>query len=257
MMTMRMIRAIDAARASPAVASERARVDTRTGSCYPSVKPSATGARRCMRARASEDENGFWTPGPFLRPEGSPGAESYTGPTVWRLMQEELVGAGIEQIAPASAKAMCEEDGYTLVDVRPFADYCDRHCWGAVNAQYYRAMDAKDPSQWGKAALSAMIFPERIGTAYLNVTENEDFLDELQEHVEWGSKIILYDDVGGVLGEPGVDYENGVQTPSLMALYELAARGWGTDNLLHMAGGIGYWDEIEGFDCGECDVEEE
>ena len=126
-----------------------------------------------------------------------------------------------------------------------------------IRDRYYRAIDAKDPSQWGKAAISAMMFPERIGSAYLNVTENEDFLDELQEHVEWGSKIILYDDVGGVLGEPGVNYENGIQTPSLMALYELAARGWGTDNLLHMAGGIGFWDEVEGFDCGECAVDDE
>ena len=36
-----------------------------------------------------------------------------------------------------------------------------------------------------------------------------------------------------------------------MALYELAARGWGTENLLHMAGGLLYWDEVEQFDCGE------
>ena len=51
--------------------------------------------------------------------------------------------------------------------------------------------------------------------------------------------------------EPGVDFENGVQTPSLMAIYELAARGWGTDNLMHMAGGLMFWDEVDGFDCGE------
>lgn len=184
---------------------------------------------------------------------GSPKAESYTGPTVWRLMQQELVEAGIEQIAPASAKAMCEEDGWTLLDVRPSSDYNRRHCWGAVNAQYYRALDSSDPRNWANSALSAMIFPERLmdGKGYLNVTENEGFLDEVMESVEWGQKLILYDDVGGVIGEPGVNFENGVQTPSLMALYELAARGWGTENLLHMAGGLLYWDEVERFDCGE------
>jgi len=210
------------------------------------------GARRRPRA-FSVGEDGKWSPGPFLRPEGSPPLESYNGPTVWRLMQEELVECGLEQITPTSAKAMCEENGWTLVDVRPESDYNARHCWGAINAQYYRAMDASDPKNWGKAALSAFIFPERVGGGYLNVTENEDFLDDLMEQVEWGSPLVLYDDVGGVIGEPGVNFENGVQTPSLMAIYELAARGWGVDNLMHMAGGLVFWDEVDGFDCGEVD----
>ena len=65
-----------------------------------------------------------------------------------------------------------------------------------------------------------------------------------------GSPLILYDDVGGVIGEPGVDFESGVQTPSLMAITELAA-GMGVDNLMHMAGGLVFWDEVDGFDCGE------
>jgi len=202
------------------------------------------------------DEDGYWIPGPFLRPEGSPKAEGYTGKTVWKLMQKELVEVGLEQITPTSAKDMTETQGWTLLDVRPYPDYCKRHCWGAVNAQYYVGMDATDPKNWGKAALSAMIFPERVGGAYLNVTENENFLDEVLESVEWGSKLIVYDDAGGVIGEEGVDFENGVQTPSLMAIYELAARGWGTENLMHMAGGL-FWDEVDRFDCGEVAEEDE
>ena len=39
--------------------------------------------RRANRARAV-GEDGKWTPGPFLRPDGSPPLESYNGPTVWR-----------------------------------------------------------------------------------------------------------------------------------------------------------------------------
>ena len=39
---------------------------------------------------------------------------------------------------------MGEGDGWTLVDVRPESDYEARHCWGAINAQYYRAVDASD-----------------------------------------------------------------------------------------------------------------
>ena len=211
----------------------------------------------CTTRMSKTDEDGYWIPGPFLRPEGSPKAEGYTGKTVWKLMQKELVEVGLEQITPTSAKDMTETQGWTLLDVRPYPDYCKRHCWGAVNAQYYVGMDAKDPKNWGKAALSAMIFPERVGGAYLNVTENENFLDEVLESVEWGSKLIVYDDVGGVIGEEGVDFENGVQTPSLMAIYELAARGWGSENLIHMAGGLVFWDEVDRFDCGEVSEEDE
>jgi hypothetical protein len=210
--------------------------------------------RRRASSRRATDADGFWIPGPFLRPEGSPASESCTGPTVWRLMQTELAESGLEQIAPSRARAMATERGWTLLDVRPRSDYRERHCWGAANAQYYRAMDARAPENWGKAALSAMMFPERVGKGYLNVTENENFMEEVLEAVEWGSKLIVYDDAGGVIGEPGVNFENGVQTPSLMAIYELAARGWGTENLLHMAGGLVYWDEVDRFDCGEIDA---
>ena len=65
-------------------------------------------------------------------------------------MQEELIESGLEQITPTSARAMGEEDGWTLVDVRPESDYEARHCWGAINAQYYRAIDASDPKNWGR-----------------------------------------------------------------------------------------------------------
>ena len=36
----------------------------------------------------------------------------------------------------------------------------------------------------------------------------------------------------------------------MMSAHELAMRGWGTDNIKHMAGGLGMWDAIEGFDLG-------
>ena len=43
---------------------------------------------------------------------------------------------------------------------------------------------------------------------------------------------------------------------SLIAAHELCARGWGTENVKHMAGGLGMWEEIEGFDVGEVPEEE-
>ena len=48
-----------------------------------------------------------------------------------------------------------------------------------------------------------------------------------------------------------MDFVDGMQTASLIAAHELAQRGWGCENIKHMAGGLGMWDEGEGFDCGE------
>lgn len=56
-------------------------------------------------------------------------------------------------------------------------------------------------------------------------------------------------------GEEDKGYANSLQTASLIAAHELAERGWGCEHIKHMAGGLGMWDEVEGFDCGE--VEEE
>ena len=223
-----------------------------------------------VRVRASSEEEddvnpgepGFFgeddfdgNPGPFVRPEGSPFFASYTDPTVWRLMQETLVEGEVEQILPAKAKLLAENDGWTLVDIRPYPDYCERHAWGAVNAQLYAPMEVNNLAAAAKAAATLALFPERIGKGYVNVECNEFFLDEMMEATEpsggWGSKVILYCGTGGVIGQPDLNYADGLQTASLIAAHELAARGWGTDNIKHMAGGLGMWDEIEGFDCGE------
>jgi hypothetical protein len=45
--------------------------------------------------------------------------------------------------------------------------------------------------------------------------------------VGWGEKVILYCQQGGVIGEEAEDYVDGMQSASLIAAHELAARGWG------------------------------
>ena len=50
-----------------------------------------------VRAAAAEEEDGDWSPGPFLRPEGSPYFGTYTDPTVWKLMQEVLIAVRTTQ----------------------------------------------------------------------------------------------------------------------------------------------------------------
>ena len=202
---------------------------------------------------ADEEGNALGGGGPFLKPEGSPAMASVTDPTVWRLMQATLRDAEVEQILPAKAKLMAENDGWTLVDVRPYPDYCESHAWGALNAQLYAPLEADfgDLRKLGKIAATLALFPERLGDAYAAVEENEAFLDEMQECVEWGSPVILYCNSGGVIGDPELNFADGAQTASLIAAHELATRGWGTENIKHMAGGLGMWEGIENFDCGE------
>jgi|EP00982_Pelagococcus_subviridis_P016532 hypothetical protein len=51
----------------------------------------------------------------------------------------------------------------------------------------------------------------------------------MQDCVEWGSPVILYCQNGGIIGDEADDYEEGLQTVSLIAAHELAARGWGCE----------------------------
>lgn len=122
----------------------------RAGATRPALSPllrrrAASSSHSVLpRAKKEDDEEGEkgWDVGgffgsddydgnesPFVRPEGAPFFASLTDPTVWRLMQETLHAGEIEQILPAKAKLMAENDGWTLVDVRPYPDYCDRHAW--------------------------------------------------------------------------------------------------------------------------------
>ena len=192
----------------------------------------------------------------FLKPDGSPALASETDPTVWRLMQQTLREGEVEQILPAKAKLMAENDGWTLIDVRPYPDYCESHAWGAKNAQLYAPLEVNTLAKSLKQAATLALFPERLGDAYAAVEPNEYFLDEMQECVEWGDKVILYCGTGGVIGQADLNFADGRQTASLIAAHELAARGWGTENIKHMAGGLGMWEEIEGFDMGEVPAED-
>ena len=192
----------------------------------------------------------------FLKPDGSPALASETDPTVWRLMQQTLREGEVEQILPAKAKLMAENDGWTLIDVRPYPDYCESHAWGAKNAQLYAPLEVNTLAKSLKQAATLALFPERLGDAYAAVEPNEYFLDEMQECVEWGDKVILYCGTGGVIGQADLNFADGRQTASLIAAHELAARGWGTENVKHMAGGLGMWEEIEGFDMGEVPAED-
>ena len=116
-------------------------------------------------------------------------------------MQENLVAGEVEQILPAKAKLMAENDGWTLIDVRPYPDYCEAHAWGAKSAQLYVPMEVDSLAKGAKAVASVLLFP----SAWARSTStwcNEDFLDEMQEELEWGAKVILYCATGGVIEIP-------------------------------------------------------
>ena len=140
-------------------------------------------------------------------------------------MQQNLREGEVEQILPAKAKLMAENDGWTLIDVRPYPDYCESHAWGAKNAQLYAPLEVNTLAKSLKQAATLALFPERLGDAYAAVEPNEYFLDEMQECVEWGDKVILYCGTGGVIGQADINFADGRQTASLIAAHELAARG--------------------------------
>ena len=209
-------------------------------------------------ARAQPADDGLealddaWDNGPFLLPEGSPPLARVTDPTVWRLMQEMLIAGEVEQVLPERAQFLMAS-GWTLVDVRPYPDYCKRHAWGAKNCQLFVPLEVGDFQSFAKAAISYAIFPERIGAKYVNVTENKEFVEEMVAEVGWGARVIVYCKDGGIIGSPEFEYKDGRQTSSLIAAHELVARGWGSDNVKHMAGGVDYWDEALGLEVGQVD----
>ena len=129
-------------------------------------------------------------------------------------MQQNLREGEVEQILPAKAKLMAENDGWTLIDVRPYPDYCESHAWGAKNAQLYAPLEVNTLAKSLKQAATLALFPERLGDAYAAVEPNEYFLDEMQECVEWGDKVILYCGTGGVIGQADINFADGRQTAS-------------------------------------------
>lgn len=60
--------------------------------------------------------------------------------------------------------------------------------------------EVKNLASAAKAAATLALFPERMVEKYISVECNEYFLDEMQEAVEWGDKVILYCGTGGVIG---------------------------------------------------------
>jgi rhodanese-related sulfurtransferase len=180
--------------------------------------PSHHRSRRFLKPRAGIESDfpddappEFYAAGPFVVPEGASKLASYTDPTVWRLMQATLVSGEVEQLLPAKAKRLAENSDWTLIDVRPYPDYCAGHCWGAKNAQLYAPMEVDTFLKAAKQAATLALFPERALDKYAAVECNELFLDEMQEAVEWGSKVILYCGTGGVIGRAELNYADGAQ----------------------------------------------
>ena len=112
------------------------------------------GARTVLRRATSEDEtediaSNFpesspapgYAAGPFVIPEGAPALASYTDPTVWRRDDEAALREGeVEQVLSRARRNSRRRRAVTLIDVRPYPDYCASHAWGALNAQLYAPM---------------------------------------------------------------------------------------------------------------------
>lgn len=167
----------------------------------------------------------------------------------WKSKREALKKNNLRSVKPKEALRLAQEDGYTILDVRPEAEYLEAHAAGAVNAQLYRLI--KEWTPWDIA--------RRAGFAFFGIfagtEENPEFLNEVKAlNLNKDSKIILGCQSGGTM-KPSPSLADGQQSRSLIAAYVLTLEGY--QNLLHLEGGFRAWFKddlpLEGTDLVEED----
>lgn len=221
--------AIAAAAAAPCAASPHSRLSFR-GPHDGSIPSSRFGSRRPLAVRSIAT-------GP---PKSATDVE-------WKTKRETLKKNNLRSVKPKEALRLQQEEGYTILDVRPEAEFAEAHAAGAVNAQLYRLI--KEWTPWDIA--------RRAGFAFFGIfagtEENPEFLNEVKAlNLEKDSKIILGCQSGGTM-KPSPSLSDGQQSRSLIAAYVLTLEGY--KNLLHMEGGFRTWFKedlpVEGTDLVE------
>lgn len=166
----------------------------------------------------------------------------------WKTKREALKKNNVRSVKPKDALRLQQEEGYTILDVRPEAEFAEAHAAGAQNAQLYRLI--KEWTPWDIA--------RRAGFAFFGIfagtEENPEFLDEVRAlGLEKDSRIILGCQSGGTM-KPTASLSDGQQSRSLIAAYVLSLDGY--KNLVHLEGGFRVWFK-ENLPAEGTDAEEE
>lgn len=151
----------------------------------------------------------------------------------WKSKREALKKNNLRSVKPKEALRLQQNEGYTILDVRPEAEYAEAHAAGAKNAQLYRLI--KEWTPWDIA--------RRAGFAFFGIfagtEENPEFLNEVRAlNLEKDARIILGCQSGGTM-KPSPSLSDGQQSRSLIAAYVLTLEGY--KNLLHLEGGFRTW----------------
>lgn len=130
------------------------------------------------------------------------------------------------------ARRLQQVEGYTLLDVRPKADYEEAHPLGAVNVELYRLIQ-----EW-----TAWDIARRIGFAFFGIfqgtEENPNFLNDVGAKIGKDSPIIVACAMGGTLKSTPSLLE-GKESRSLIAAYLLVVEGF--TKIAHLEGGVQAW----------------
>eukprot|EP00897_Mesotaenium_endlicherianum_P001563 jgi/Mesen1/1434/ME000131S00499 len=151
----------------------------------------------------------------------------------WGTKRSAILANSVRSVNAKEALRLQQEEGYSILDVRPVAEFEEVHPEGAKNASVYRLI--KEWTPWD--------ILRRAGFAFFGIfagTEgNPEFLNEVTAAgLTKDSKIIVACSFGGTL-KPTQNFPEGKESRSLIAAYILTKAGF--KSVLHIEGGLQSW----------------
>ncbi|KAF0924380.1 hypothetical protein E2562_010055 [Oryza meyeriana var. granulata] len=156
----------------------------------------------------------------------------YAAEEDWKIKRQVLVEKRVRSVDVKEALRLQKENNFTILDVRPEADFKEAHPPGAINVQIYRLI--KEWTAWDIARRAAFAF---FGI-FAGTEENPEFIQSVDEKLGKDAKIIVACSTGGTL-KPTQNFPDGKQSRSLIAAYLLVLNGY--KNVFHLDGGLYTW----------------
>jgi len=140
----------------------------------------------------------------------------------------------LRTIQPKEAKALTDNEGFALVDVRPPDAYEEAHPAGSINVPMYQPID------WSKPSLGKVLkFIAYSSNGVAPVEPNPQFAEQMKQVASSNKGIITLCEAGGTL-KPSTNFPFGKASRSLQAAYRALAQGL-CDNVFHLDRGVYGW----------------
>lgn len=150
----------------------------------------------------------------------------------WKTKREVLLQKRVRSVDVKEALRLQKENNFVILDIRPEAEFKERHPPGAINVQVYRLI--KEWTAWDIARRAAFAF---FGI-FSGTEENPEFIQSVESKLDKDAKIIVACSVGGTM-KPTQNLPEGQQSRSLIAAYLLVLNGY--KNVFHLEGGLYSW----------------